>query len=168
MGLNLANSLRARMACLGAAAVGAAVFVGAVGLWGSQRMDGAATAAFVAKDVLADVLPSSVCLTDDARPTLLQGADIACAGEPGSGLRCRPPKVRGLAQRSVHAAREQSAGIGQVNSAVGELDRMTQQNAALVEQSAAAADSLKAQARTLAEAIARFRVDASASAAMPV
>ena len=37
------------------------------------------------------------------------------------------------------AAAEQSAGIGQVNTSVGELDRMTQQNAALVEQSAAAA-----------------------------
>ncbi len=65
------------------------------------------------------------------------------------------------------AAREQSAGIGEVNTVVGELDRMTQQNAALVEQSAAAADSLKAQARRLAESIARFRVAAERPAALP-
>ncbi len=55
------------------------------------------------------------------------------------------------------AAAEQSGGIGQVNTAVVELDRMTQQNAALVEQSAAAAQSLSEQAQRLAEVVSRFR-----------
>ena len=55
------------------------------------------------------------------------------------------------------AAAEQSDGIGQVNSAVTNLDQMTQQNAALVEQSAAAAESLKDQAENLAQAVAAFR-----------
>jgi methyl-accepting chemotaxis protein len=59
------------------------------------------------------------------------------------------------------AAAEQSDGIGQVNTAVNNLDQMTQQNAALVEESAAAAESLKDQAHRLAESIARFRVDAT-------
>ncbi len=54
------------------------------------------------------------------------------------------------------AAREQSAGVGMVNQSVGELDGMTQQNAALVEQSAAAAISLKDQAERLAHAVAQF------------
>jgi methyl-accepting chemotaxis protein len=57
-----------------------------------------------------------------------------------------------------HAAGEQSQGIGQVNTAVAELDRMTQQNAALVEQSAAAASSLKDQALRLAGAVAAFKL----------
>jgi len=57
------------------------------------------------------------------------------------------------------ATSEQSAGIGQVNGAVGNLDQMTQQNAALVEQSAAAAESLKDQAGRLAEAVGRFQLD---------
>jgi methyl-accepting chemotaxis protein len=52
---------------------------------------------------------------------------------------------------------EQASGITQVNQAVGVLDQMTQQNAALVEQSAAAAESLKAQARDLAQAVGAFR-----------
>ncbi len=57
------------------------------------------------------------------------------------------------------AARSQSSDIGQVNDAVVQLDAMTQQNAALVEQSAAASDSLRAQAAKLGEAMSRFRLD---------
>ncbi|BAL97783.1 methyl-accepting chemotaxis protein [Rubrivivax gelatinosus] len=56
------------------------------------------------------------------------------------------------------AAHEQSTGIGEVNKAVAELDRATQQNAALVEQSGAAAESLKEQARRLREAVEVFRI----------
>jgi hypothetical protein len=48
------------------------------------------------------------------------------------------------------ATNEQSSGISQVNTAVTELDRVTQQNAALVEESAAASESLKQQALRLA------------------
>jgi methyl-accepting chemotaxis protein len=54
------------------------------------------------------------------------------------------------------AAAEQSQGIGQVNSAVNQLDQMTQQNAALVEESAAAAESLREQATKLASVVSRF------------
>ncbi|TNF60073.1 MAG: chemotaxis protein [Burkholderiales bacterium] len=56
------------------------------------------------------------------------------------------------------AAGEQSAGIAQVNTAVTHLDQMTQQNAALVEQSAAAAASMKQQALRLAQVVGTFRV----------
>jgi methyl-accepting chemotaxis protein len=55
-----------------------------------------------------------------------------------------------------HASREQSAGIEQVNRAVGEMDQVTQQNAALVEEAAAAAHSLKDQVDVLREAIGSF------------
>jgi methyl-accepting chemotaxis protein len=58
------------------------------------------------------------------------------------------------------ASSEQSEGIGQVNIAVTQLDQMTQQNAALVEQSAAAAESLKGQAGRLTSLVATFKVDA--------
>ncbi|MDP9045155.1 MAG: methyl-accepting chemotaxis protein [Pseudomonadota bacterium] len=57
-----------------------------------------------------------------------------------------------------HAAGEQAIGIAQVGDAVSQLDRVTQQNAALVEQSAAAAESLKHQAARLAEVVGVFRV----------
>ncbi len=62
------------------------------------------------------------------------------------------------------AAAEQSSGIGQVNRSVTELDRSTQQNAALVEQSAAAAESLKEQATRLASVVAAFRLDRATAA----
>jgi methyl-accepting chemotaxis protein len=57
------------------------------------------------------------------------------------------------------AATEQSAGIGQVNQSVSELDHMTQQNAALVEESAAAAASMSEQSARLAASVAAFRVN---------
>jgi methyl-accepting chemotaxis protein len=60
------------------------------------------------------------------------------------------------------AALEQSQGIGQVNEAVTRLDQMTQQNAALVEQSAAAAESLKDQAQRMTSVVAGFRFDGPA------
>ncbi len=56
------------------------------------------------------------------------------------------------------AATEQSEGIGQVNHSVVELDRMTQQNAALVEQSAAAAQSLREQAQRLSQLVDTFKL----------
>ena len=60
------------------------------------------------------------------------------------------------------ASSEQSDEISQVNTAVLELDQMTQQNAALVEQSAAAAESLREQAQRLAQLVSTFRLaDAS-------
>jgi len=58
------------------------------------------------------------------------------------------------------AADEQSRGIGEVNSAVANLDQMTQQNSALVEESAAAAESLRDQAKTLATVVGTFRLEA--------
>lgn len=57
------------------------------------------------------------------------------------------------------AASEQSTGLGQVNASVAELDRMTQQNSALVEESTAAAQSLKEQAQRLAGIVAMFRIE---------
>ena len=64
------------------------------------------------------------------------------------------------------AATEQSKGIGQVNTAVMQLDRMTQQNATLVEQSTAAAQSLREQVNSLTQVVGRFSLgDAAAPAA---
>ncbi|MFU1999710.1 methyl-accepting chemotaxis protein, partial [Bordetella avium] len=58
------------------------------------------------------------------------------------------------------ASDEQSSGIEQVNRAVTQMDEVTQQNAALVEESAAAAASLQEQAQRLAEAVAVFKINA--------
>lgn len=70
-------------------------------------------------------------------------------------------QVNHIINEITEATKEQSAGISQVNRTVGELDGMTQQNAALVEESAAAAASMKDQAARLAELVSVFRVEAS-------
>lgn len=66
------------------------------------------------------------------------------------------------------ASQEQSAGIEQVNQAIGQMDQVTQQNAALVEEAAAAAESLNEQAAKLAEAVSVFKLDGSAVTVAPV
>jgi len=63
------------------------------------------------------------------------------------------------------ASQEQSAGIEEVNQAIGQMDHVTQQNAALVEQAAAAAASLQEQADKLAEIVSIFRLDTSSATA---
>ena len=67
-------------------------------------------------------------------------------------------RVGDLIAEITAAATEQSAGIGQVNVAVTQLDQMTQQNAALVEESAAAAESLKEQALRPSGVVGTFRL----------
>jgi len=66
-------------------------------------------------------------------------------------------KVSDMIGEVASGATDQSARIGQINGAVSQLDHMTQQNAALVEQSAAAADSLRQQLQLLTGAVAQFR-----------
>jgi methyl-accepting chemotaxis protein len=61
------------------------------------------------------------------------------------------------------ATEEQSSGIGQVNLAITQMDQATQQNAALVEQAAAAAGSLEEQARRLKDAVAFFQAEGTAA-----
>ncbi len=63
---------------------------------------------------------------------------------------------------------EQSGRIGTVNQAVVELDQMTQQNAALVEESAAAAESLREQASRLAQVVSAFRLGGALMESVPV
>jgi aerotaxis receptor len=57
------------------------------------------------------------------------------------------------------AAREQSEGIAQVNEAVNHLDRDTQQNAALAEQSAASASAMSSSAAVLGRTLEVFRLE---------
>jgi methyl-accepting chemotaxis protein len=57
------------------------------------------------------------------------------------------------------ASVEQTSGIEQVNQAIGQMDEVTQQNAALVEQAAAAAELLEEQAQNLSVTVGRFTVD---------
>ena len=71
-------------------------------------------------------------------------------------------KVADVIGEITAASGEQSTEILGINQAIGNLDQMTQQNAALVEESAAAAESLRDQAEQLAQAVAVFKTDGHA------
>ncbi|MNT81173.1 Methyl-accepting chemotaxis protein III [compost metagenome] len=70
-------------------------------------------------------------------------------------------RVVGIVGEISEASARQSAGVDQVGRAITEMDTTTQQNAALVEQSAAAAESLKDQASRLSQVVQVFRIDAA-------
>jgi methyl-accepting chemotaxis protein len=70
-------------------------------------------------------------------------------------------KVSGIVAEIANASNEQSRGLDEVNVAVGNMDELTQRNAALVEQTHAAAQSLNTMARGLAELVAFFKLKAA-------
>jgi len=76
-------------------------------------------------------------------------------------------QVSDLVGEIAAAAVEQSQGIAQVHQAVNQMDDVTQQNAALVEEASAAAQSLQAQASTLTELVGKFRVGNDVEARAP-
>ena len=80
------------------------------------------------------------------------------AGESMADIVSQVQRVSALIAEISNAAGEQSTGIHQVGDAVAQLDQVTQQNAALVEESAAAAESLRHQADSLAEAVRVFKL----------
>ncbi len=76
-------------------------------------------------------------------------------------------KVSDIIAEIAAASEEQSAGIGQVNQAVAEMDHGTQQNAAMVEEAAAASESMQQQSHALLELTQQFRVAGSDDTARP-
>ena len=87
---------------------------------------------------------------------------VARAGSTMDEIVASVQRVTAIMGEISSAAREQSQGIDQVNTSVAQLDQMTQQNASLVEESAAAAESLRDQANKLAEIVAGFKLSHSA------
>jgi methyl-accepting chemotaxis protein len=83
---------------------------------------------------------------------------VEAAGSTMGEIVASVERVQAIIGEISAATSEQSEGIATVNGSVLQLDQMTQQNAALVEESAAAAESLKEQAQRLVEAVGVFRV----------
>jgi methyl-accepting chemotaxis protein len=83
---------------------------------------------------------------------------VADAGQTMTEIVSSVRRVTDIIGEITAAAAEQSNGIGQVSASVHELDQMTQQNAALVEQSTAASESLKDQAVQLTRAVSQFKL----------
>jgi methyl-accepting chemotaxis protein len=86
---------------------------------------------------------------------------VASAGATMREIVNQVQQVTTLINEISTAAAEQTQGIGLVSSAVNQLDSATQQNAALVEESAAAAGNLKQQAEGLVRAVSHFKLAAA-------
>ena len=80
------------------------------------------------------------------------------AGHTMVGVVLSVKKVSGLIAEIAAASQEQSAGIGQVNTAVSQMEQVVQQNASLVEEASAATESMKDQAAALLHAMSRFKL----------
>jgi methyl-accepting chemotaxis protein len=89
------------------------------------------------------------------------------AGAAMAGIVASVQRVTDLMGEIAAASNEQSQGIGQVNQSIAEMDNATQQNAALVEEAAAAAASLQDQSTRLSQVVSVFKLDESAAVAAP-
>jgi methyl-accepting chemotaxis protein len=116
--------------------------------------------AAAAKEIKA-LIASSVAIIDGG------SASVNAAGASMGHIVASVRQVNDIIERISVASSEQAEGIAEVNNAVGLMDDMTQQNAALVEQAAAAAESLHDQTVNLAKAVSVFQVEDGAPAAGP-
>ena len=114
-------------------------------------------------------------LIGDSSRQVDQGVDLV--GKAGTALHSIVTRVGTISQlvsEIASGAGEQSTGLGEINVGIAQLDQVTQQNAAMVEESTAAARSLASEADELSRLVARFKMNAisvtaaaSASAAVP-
>ncbi|MEW9616861.1 methyl-accepting chemotaxis protein [Shinella sp. S4-D37] len=98
-----------------------------------------------------------------------EGVDLV--GKAGSALENIADQViqiNGLIRQISSSASEQAVGLKEINAAVNQMDQVTQQNAAMVEETTAASMALNDEAETLKSLVARFRAGAAAMAAQPV
>ncbi|MBN9342500.1 MAG: hypothetical protein J0H52_20870, partial [Comamonadaceae bacterium] len=107
-------------------------------------------------------------LIADSNATVAEGTrQVEAAGVTMDGILDAVHKLSSLVGEIATASHEQAAGIEQVNRAMAQMDQVTQQNAALVEQASAAAGSLESQAQHLHQAVALFRLNEGGAAALP-
>jgi methyl-accepting chemotaxis protein len=83
---------------------------------------------------------------------------VGTTGEALEGIAVQVTEINGIVADIAGSATEQSSGLAQVNIAVNQMDQVTQQNAAMVEQSTAAAHSLANEANELSRLISRFKL----------
>ena len=93
------------------------------------------------------------------------GAGVELVGETGAALERIARQVSaldGLIVEIAASSQEQSTGLAEVNTAVNQMDQVTQQNAAMVEQTTAASHGMSSESATLAQLLSRFRIAADA------
>jgi methyl-accepting chemotaxis protein len=90
---------------------------------------------------------------------------VSASGQTLDGIVNSVKKVGDIISELAASGEEQASGIQQVNQAVAQLDQVTQQNAALVEEAAAATQSLSEQSQVMIDLLAKYQVGESAGAA---
>ncbi|MTV39611.1 methyl-accepting chemotaxis protein [Duganella radicis] len=101
-------------------------------------------------------------LIDDSVQKVQQGSELVDkAGHTMEEIVQSISRVTQIMTQISHASEEQSIGIAQVNDAITQMDQVTQQNAALVEEAAAAAESMQEQSAKLADVVSVFKLDAA-------
>ncbi|MTV40125.1 methyl-accepting chemotaxis protein [Duganella radicis] len=104
-------------------------------------------------------------ISDSVEKVETGSALVNQAGETMNEIVTSITRVTDIMSEITSASVEQSAGIEQVNTAIVQMDQATQQNAALVEQAAAAAESMQEQAARLSEVVSVFKLLTTAQAA---
>jgi methyl-accepting chemotaxis protein len=96
---------------------------------------------------------------DSVEKVALGSELVAKAGSTMQGVVASVQRMTDIMGEITHASAEQSAGIERVTHTIHDMDKSTQQNAALVEEAAAAADSLRTQAQGLEEVVSLFKLE---------
>ena len=107
-------------------------------------------------------------ISDSVEKTLAGAALVDQAGATMEEIVDSIKRVTDVMGEITAASQEQTAGIEQINLAITQMDQVTQQNAALVEEAAAASEAMHEQAKNLADTVNVFKLDQRQAASMPV
>ena len=113
-----------------------------------------------AKEIKALIGASTTAVADGVRLVDETGAAL-------QDIVVKVAEMDALVSEIAASAQEQATGLAQVNTAVNQMDQVTQQNAAMVEQTTAACANLKAEASQLADQVGRFQTGAAETAPVP-
>ena len=129
------------------------------GVVASEVRNLAQRSAAAAKDI-------KILIGDSVTKVELGSRLVGQAGQTMNEVVVNVQRVNDIMDEITTASHEQEKGIEQINRAIGEMDSVTQQNAALVEQAAAAAESLQDQSLKLAQVVSAFKLDAGGAPRM--
>ena len=106
----------------------------------------------------ADAAKDIKSLIEDSVNRIHAGTQLADkSGEMLNGITASIEQVAGMIEHIADASKEQTIGINQVHKAIADIDKVTQENAALVEETTAAAESLSIEANNLRHSMAFFK-----------
>lgn len=113
---------------------------------------------FFAKKISSIRLPDMICPVSRRLKSAMNAEEKLANGDLNADIVTSTQKVTGIMREITVASHEQSTGVEQVNQVTGQMDNAIQENAALVEDAAAAARLMPEQAATLVQAVSTFQL----------